>query len=141
MQICAGRAHGIARLGTPLIALATASAILSGCTSAGLQKTTQQAQSVIGAAALTLDQYAEGRSAGLFVRASIDEYVDTLTKTQARLSAIEPREEQRAQYDAAVTATRDALTALHVLPSGITRAAARAAGARLHADLARLSAT
>jgi hypothetical protein len=141
MQICAGRAHGIARLGTPLIALATASAILSGCTSAGLQKTTQQAQSVIGAAALTLDQYAEGRSAGLFVRASIDEYVGTLTKTQARLGAIEPPPEQRAHYDSAVSATTDALAALHALPSGITRGAARAAAARLHADLARLSAT
>ena len=141
MQTCAGRAHGIGRLGTPLIALATASVILSGCTSAGLRKTTQQAQSVIGAAALTLDQYADGHSATPFVRASIDQYANTLTKTQARLRTIEPPPEQRTQYDAAVAVTTDALAALDALPSGLTRTAARTTAARLHADLARLSST
>ncbi len=141
MQICAGRAHGIAWLGTPLVALAAASAIFSGCTSAGLQKTTQQSQSVIGAAALTLSQYADGHSARPFVRASIDQYADALTKTSARLRAIQPPPGQRAQYDAAVAATADAVAALRALPSDITHPAARTTAARLNADLARLSST
>jgi hypothetical protein len=141
MQMCAGRAHGIAWLGTALIALATACVVFSGCTSAGLQKTTQQAQSVIGAAELTLEQYADADSTGPFVRASIDQYADTLTKTQARLRQIEPAPEHRAEYDSAVAAADDALTALRALPSDITRAAARTTAARLHADLARLSST